>query len=189
MIFGEKICIRPLEPGDEEMLHRWWNDGDIMAHAGFPYGTLQGINAIREIVRRESAQEALFPSSKIFMLCRRHDMSPIGEISYGGYDRHNQRCEIGIKICDSTVRERGYGTEALALFMDYLFNYLNLNKIELTTMPDNKRAYHVYEKMGFKRSGVLRKHYFDARVGQFVDSIYMDILKKEWMKKRSEFIR
>ncbi len=188
MIIGKNICIRPLESGDEEILHRWWNDGEIMAHAGFPHGTLQGIESIREIVRRESAQEALFPTSKILMLCRRHDMSPIGEVSYGGYDRHNQRCEIGIKICDFTAREKGFGTEALALFIDYLFMYLNLNKIELTTMPDNSRAHHVYAKLGFKRSGVMRGHYFDARSGHFIDSVYMDLLKKEWMKKRPAYL-
>lgn len=189
MIFGEKICIRPLDPGDEEYFYRWWNDGPIMTHAGFPHGTMQGITAIREIIRRESSQEALYPSSKIFMLCKRHDMAPIGEVSYGGYDRHNQRCEIGIKICDATCREKGYGTEALILFIDYLFNHLNLNKIELTTMPDNTRAQHVYKKLGFKRSGILRKHYFDARKGEFVDCIYMDVLKKEWKKTQPRFLQ
>ncbi len=188
MITGNHISIRPLQPGDETILHRWWNDGSVMTHAGFPFGTMQGFDAIRETVLRDSANQSLYPTSKIFMICKPHDMAPIGEICYSNYDRHDLRCEIGIKICEQTVQDKGYGTEALALFIDYLFCSLNLNKIELTTMPDNERAQHVYAHLGFKRSGVFRKHYFDARTGDYTDCIYMDLLKKEWLKKRSEFI-
>ena len=32
------LCIRNAEEKDCEQLAAWWNDGSVMAHAGFPNG-------------------------------------------------------------------------------------------------------------------------------------------------------
>ena len=32
------LTIRPALPSDAPQLERWWNDGAVMAHAGFPLG-------------------------------------------------------------------------------------------------------------------------------------------------------
>ena len=34
----EKLTIRDATPADAEQLTVWWNDGAVMAHAGFPNG-------------------------------------------------------------------------------------------------------------------------------------------------------
>ena len=41
------ICIRDAGPKDCAQLAAWWNDGTIMAHAGFPKGL--GITAVGEM--------------------------------------------------------------------------------------------------------------------------------------------
>ena len=33
-----QLCIRNAEKKDREQLAVWWNDGTVMAHAGFPNG-------------------------------------------------------------------------------------------------------------------------------------------------------
>ena len=33
-----QLCIRNAEKKDCEQLAVWWNDGTVMAHAGFPNG-------------------------------------------------------------------------------------------------------------------------------------------------------
>ena len=50
----------------------------------------------------------------------------------------------------------------------------------MTTMVDNKRAQNLYKKLGFKEIGLIRQGYFDSRIGDFQDVIYMDLLKGEW---------
>ena len=47
-----------------------------------------------------------------------------------------------------------------------MFKNLNLNKIELTTIKDNKRAQNLYRKIGFKEIVVIREAYFDNRHGK-----------------------
>ncbi len=47
-------------------------------------------------------------------------------------------------------------------------------------MIDNNRAQQLYEKLGFRKIGIIRDAYFDGRCGKFTDAMYMDLLKKDW---------
>ena len=58
--------------------------------------------------------------------------------------------------------------------MDFGFNYLNLNEINLDVMEFNKRAIKCYEKVGFKEYGRRRKCVYLN--GKYYDKISMDIL-------------
>jgi len=184
MIEGKKVYIRQLELGDEEYLHKWWNDGKLMGHATFEYGLLQSKEAIRKSILNEIENNEVFPSRKRFLILRKEDNSPIGEMNYLGLDFRNQKSEFGIKICEIDEQGKGYGMDALYHFIDYMFRSLNLNKIELTSMIDNKRAHSLYKRLGFKEIGIIRKGTFDSRTGDFSDVLYMDILKDEWIKAK-----
>lgn len=182
MIEGKKVVIRPLELGDEEFLYKWWNDGKLMSHATHAFGTLQSKEAIRINISKEIENSALFPSNKRFIICKKDTLEPIGEMNYCDWDTRNQKCEFGIKICESQEQGKGYGEDALYYFIDFMFRFLNLNKIELTTMEDNTRAQQLYSKLGFKKIGVIREGYFDSRYGKFSNVLYMDLLKIDWLK-------
>lgn len=180
MIIGQKVIIRPMELGDEEYLCKWWSSGEVMSHATFKYGILQTKDTIRKKIEKDIEVQDFIPQSKRFIICRKEDLAPIGEMSYSSWDKRNQKCEFGIKICETQEQGKGYGYDALYYFIDYMFSYLNLNKIELTTMIDNKRAHNFYEKLGFIRIGVIRDAFYDSRVSTFSDCVYMDLLKSEW---------
>lgn len=180
MIFGNKVVIRPLEIGDENILYKWWNDGYMMSHAGLAYGTLQSKEAIQRSIHKEIEIGELFPSRKRFILLTKSELKPIGEMNYNSYDARNQKAEFGIKICEIAEQGKGYGEDALSHFIEFMFRHLNLNKIELTTMSDNKKAQGLYKKLGFKEIGIVREAYYDGRSGSFSDIIYMDLLRREW---------
>lgn len=38
MIRYRNLTIRQADVADAKQLTAWWNDGTVMAHAGFPYG-------------------------------------------------------------------------------------------------------------------------------------------------------
>jgi len=182
MIIGKNIAIRQLEIGDEEYLYKWWNNGELMEHATFPFGTMQSKEAIRKNIVNEIENYGIFPEKKRFIICKKDTMEPIGEINYGDWSARNQKCEFGIKICDPNEQGKGFGKDALYHFIDFLFRSLNLNKIELTSMIDNKRAHNLYNQLGFKEIGIIREGFFDARKGAFSDVVYMDLLKSEWLE-------
>ena len=141
----DHLTIRNALPSDAPQLVAWWNDGAVMAHAGFPLG-------LGTTVEREAAR---LPAPGRLML--EYDDQPIGEMNWrdvGG------AAEIGIKICDSTMQERGLGRIALSLLCGELFR-MGFPKIVLDTNLTNTRAQHVYEKLGFCKVAVRENSWRD----------------------------
>jgi RimJ/RimL family protein N-acetyltransferase len=71
---------------------------------------------------------------------------------------------MGIIIGDLNSRGRGYGTVSLELGIRYTFDYLNLWKISLEVLSENKAAVALYLKSGFVEEGLLKKQiFFEAK--------------------------
>jgi len=166
----DNLAIRNALASDAEQLCAWWNDGKIMAHAGFPGGINTTPDEIRNSLKGDSDESH-----------RRHiielDGRPIGEMNYRS--KGNKTAEIGIKICDFDVQEKGFGTILLVIFIDSLFMYYGYEKVILDTSSENKRAQHVYEKkLGFKTVG--RNSWVDG-MGNSQTSIDYDLAKDDWL--------
>ncbi|NBI05577.1 GNAT family N-acetyltransferase [Senegalia massiliensis] len=140
---NENLVIRQADENDAKILCKWWNDGKIMAHAGFPKGLNIDIDELIDSLSNET--------NNTRRLIIEIDNKEIGEMSYKIV---NKIAEIGIKICDFTYQEKGYGTKAIKLLIKYLFEDMKVNKIILDTNLNNTRAQHVYEKIGFKKKGI-----------------------------------
>lgn len=136
------LTIRPCRAQDARQLCLWWNDGAVMSHAGFP----NGIGAVPEIEARRNDEQNPAVSLRHMI---EYDNRPIGEMNY----RFVQPdvCEIGIKICESSMQDRGLGKIALSMFIDGLFSQLHCKKVILDTNLKNERAQHVYERLGFAK--------------------------------------
>jgi RimJ/RimL family protein N-acetyltransferase len=96
-------------------------------------------------------------------------------------DHLNQTAEVGIFIGNKNYWDKGYGTEALILLLDYGFKALNLHNILLKVYAYNTRAIETYEKVGFKQIGIRREAL--CRNLQLHNIIFMDILSSEYYKE------
>ena len=162
--------MRSATAQDAKLLSRWWNDGKVMAHAGFPKGL--GI-AEREIV------ESLEKDNRFRRrLIIEYDDKPIGEMSYG--TPRDEVAEIGIKICDASQQNRGYGTQFLKMLLEYLFISMRYDKIILDTNLKNERAQHVYERLGFRR---IRTNIdsWKNQLGEPQSSVEYEMTKAEYL--------
>lgn len=135
------ITIRDAVPEDAQLLANWWNDGTVMAHAGFP----MGLGTTAEKVARDIIRDTDDTRRRMLLLFRE---LPIGEMVYRNLG--DQIADIGIKICDRDYQEIGIGRVTLSLLIKYLF-HSGYTKIVLDTDLRNTRAQHVYEKLGFQK--------------------------------------
>lgn len=76
-----------------------------------------------------------------------------------GIDQTLKKAELYVFV-DPTRQSKGTGTKATALLCKYGFDNLGLNKIFLVTNESNLAAQRVYEKVGFKLEGRMRKETF-----------------------------
>jgi aminoglycoside 6'-N-acetyltransferase len=71
---------------------------------------------------------------------------------------------------------RGLGTEAMRTVVRHLIEDRGHHRITLGTSVDNKRAIHVYEKVGFRRVGVMRKAALNHLSGEWEDELLMELV-------------
>ncbi|NLY21652.1 MAG: GNAT family N-acetyltransferase [Tissierellia bacterium] len=73
----------------------------------------------------------------------------IGEIMLKHIDAEESTTTLSIAISNDKYKNKGYGTEAEKLIIDYGFNILNLKTIYADTVKRNIRSQHILEKLGF----------------------------------------
>lgn len=84
-----------------------------------------------------------------FIICL-DDGREIGSVYFRDIDRQAGIAEYGIFIGEKDATDRGYGTAAARLALDYAFTKLHLHKIFLRFLSDNIGAQRSYEHAGFR---------------------------------------
>lgn len=170
-LVGENIYLSPRSTEDVEIFTKWLNDFETTDYTGRS-GQLMSLEGERKYLEENNCEEAMF------VIVTNKEDKMIGTVSLEKINHINRSATLGIFIGDKDYREKGYGTEAIRLILDYGFNYLNLQNIKLDLMEFNKRAYGCYKKCGFKEYGRRRKCNFIN--DKYYDTICMDILANEF---------
>jgi RimJ/RimL family protein N-acetyltransferase len=73
----------------------------------------------------------------------------LGWVSAYRYDPADCSIWVGIDICEPAFWGKGIGTEALGLWIDYLFGSMSLDRIRMSTWSGNARMMRCADKCGF----------------------------------------
>jgi RimJ/RimL family protein N-acetyltransferase len=87
---------------------------------------------------------------------------------------------VGLGIGEREFWSKGYGTDMMKLCMQYVFTELCLERLSLGVHEYNPRALRSYEKCGFRLEGRTRQEIM--REGKRYDSLWMGILREEWLQ-------
>ena len=170
-LVGERIYLSPRNVEDVEIFTEWMNDFNITDYLGRSHQT---ITLQEEKAYLEKEQN----NKNVFAIIDLETDEVIGNVGLHEINHINRTATLGIFIGNKNYWSKGYGTEAIQLILDFGFNYLNLNNIDLALMEFNQRALKCYEKCGFKEIGRKRKCNFIN--GKYYDAILMDILAEEF---------
>lgn len=77
----------------------------------------------------------------------------IGEVGLRHFSPETKECELSIHMQNDAVKNRGYGTRAEQLAVDYAFDVLGAERVVADSIIKNVRSRHVLEKLGFKYLG------------------------------------
>jgi len=106
------------------------------------------------------------------------DKKLIGYMGIKNIRRIRKESTLGI-VFDPNYVDKGYGTETLNLFLEHYFIQMGMKRMILEVAKFNKRAYKVYEKMGFKEAGYYLDEFFDSK---------LDLCNPYYIREKSSFV-
>lgn len=80
---------------------------------------------------------------------------------------------------------QGYGSEALYLLCDFLFNSLKINRLELSIACENQSSLALAERLGFVREGLKRD--FEKLRERFYDHYSLSLLARDFVYEGKRF--
>lgn len=78
----------------------------------------------------------------------------------------------------------GRGRAFVGALVDYGFAALGAKRLWLDASGENLRAQHLYESLGFRLEGRLRRHWWRPALGRAVDLMLYGLLREEWAGAR-----
>lgn len=168
---GERVRLRPMEPRDLPKFVEWLADPEVRRWLA----ALQEPPTLEDEVDWYESTRAN-PDNVLWSM-ETLEGQLVGTIELR-LNPVSKRAELGIAVQDKTQWSKGFGTDAVKLALEYGFDDLELNRIELTVDSENGRGRRCYEKCGFVEEGVLRQHRFVE--GKFGDTVVMSVLRSEW---------
>jgi len=175
-IHGGAVSLRPITHADRPLIYRWLNDPKVMSFWGGndrPLSEATSVGWVERFVGEGASLECLIIVTR---------ERPIGFIELSlnpGNHNYGHLVEIDICIGEPSEWEHGYGSAALTALLHWLFTSTDTRRVFLQPRAENERAIHVYEKVGFRKEGVLKQaEYHD---GEYQDGVMMAAIRDEWL--------
>jgi RimJ/RimL family protein N-acetyltransferase len=169
LLEGKNVNLRIMEKEDLGLVSEWFNNPEY----GGEYEPLEQVT-MKEL---EKWYDGPRPNEEWFIV-EKKDKCKIGHIFHVA----SGRCfEIGYRLIPRE-RNKGYCTEAVRIFVDFLFLSKNTVRIQAKANPRNVASQRVLEKAGLKKEGLIRKDVFVR--GQWQDGVLYSILREEWKEPK-----
>jgi aminoglycoside 6'-N-acetyltransferase len=162
-LHAERLTLRPLAEEDVEPLlaivtgpsvREWW-------------GTIDDLDHEREGLRNEGSAFVVEIGGEV-----------AGWLAFNEENEPDYRyASLDIALAPAH-QDRGLGPEALRTAIDWLIAERGHHRFTIDPALENTRAIAAYEKVGFRRVGVMRKYERTAD-GEWHDGLLMDLLAEE----------
>ena len=162
---GERVLLRPLaerdfgrlvEIGEEPEVARWWPN---IAVAGL-------------------AEKATGEEEDTVVLTVEHEGRVVGMIQFHEETTPDFR-HAGIDIfLTSRCHGAGLGADAVRTLARHLFEERGHHRVTIDPAAANERAIRCYERVGFRRVGIMRRYWRDP-AGEWRDGLLLDLLAGE----------
>jgi RimJ/RimL family protein N-acetyltransferase len=180
-IIGRRVNLRQFEAGDGTWLVRamargsWWR-------WDAPWEGRPTPSELRVVARQAAWLVRDRRRPPLRMIIETKANRPVGIVSRYWVDERTRWLEVGVGIYAARHWGRGYGTEALALWVGYLFDVLPIRRIGLRTWSGNRRMIRLARRLGFVQEARFREAY--PAPGHVYDRVAFGLLRREWERTR-----
>ncbi len=186
ILIDDELLLRSFEPEDAQELFHTIDASRAHLRPWLPWVDMSTKpEHTLEFIHRAKAQQHQQEAMALGIVLNRRI---IGGIGMHNHDHTLKKAQLGYWIAKEH-EGKGIMQKCLSAFIDFLFNKLGLNKLEIHFIVANKRSALVAEKAGFKVEGIIRQSYLMN--GAYHDIVITGLLKNEWpglpRKKAEEF--
>jgi ribosomal-protein-serine acetyltransferase len=103
----------------------------------------------------------------------------VGRIGLHHIDNSNKTAAIGYWLIQS-AESNGIITKACKTLIEYAFEKMHLNRIEIKTATKNIKSQAIPEKLQFKKEGILKQAEFVNE--QFLDLVLYALVREDWKR-------
>ncbi|MCX5996520.1 MAG: GNAT family N-acetyltransferase [Chloroflexi bacterium] len=147
ILTGSKVRLRPRRFEDATDQYRWRRDEELCSlDASIPTSLAFSEFSDHYCVELE------YPGLTCTLAIDTLDGQHIGECSLFNFDFPGNTAELGVLIGEKDFWGRGYGTDAVNLFLQDIFTTSDIERLLLRTLDWNIRAQRCFEKCGFSAS-------------------------------------
>jgi len=178
IVSSNAVILRDALAADVKSYVRWMNQGEWQQYdAPWEIEYLsRDEHEVRKMFSERYMRNLSSPRSRAIIATREH--KPLGWVNRYVEERFPDAWFIGIDICEDDYLNKGIGTEALKLWVDYLFAKSNIHRIGLATYSFNPRMIRVAEKLRFRHEGADRE--IIRWQDEWVDRLHFGVLRNEW---------
>jgi ribosomal-protein-alanine N-acetyltransferase len=172
----ERLILSSITLADcSENYLSWLNDKDVNMYleSGFYQHNMQGL--VDFVNGYQSNKKAVF-----LVIRLKENNKHIGNIKIDKINYIHRNCEYGIMMGDKTEWGKGYAKEASIAIINYAFEELGLNKVNLGVIDSNDVAVKLYEKIGFVVEGVLKQNFYERTSSTLKNEIRMAVFNNTW---------
>ena len=161
---GKRVLLRPGRPEDADRLFQIRNEPEVSRWWG-------------SVGIEEEISEEFIEAEAGFVIEAEGEV--VDAIQYHEENEPMYR-HAGMDIYLTTSRHgQGLGTEAIRLLARHLFEERGHHRLTIDPAADNTTAIRAYERVGFRRVGIMRK-YERGPDGVWHNGLLMDMLKEEF---------
>ena len=174
MLTGKNIRLRNRKLSDARESYAWQTDPELAHLDASPVLVVPFVQYLTSY-----QHEIDYPTTtRQQFAIETRDGKYIGYCSYYGIHESTGAAELGIMIGNRDYWNKGYGTDAVATLLNYIFQETKLNRVHLKTLATNYRAQQSFRKCGFTPYDRVNRDGYDF--------ILMEIHRKEWERKQPE---
>lgn len=169
------VCLEPLTMDHLDDLADAAGDPEIWRYMPAGGTTRDATKAfIEEALAMQRARTAL-----PFATFDRKSGKAVGSTRFGNIVPEHRRLEIGWTWIAPAFQRSAINTEAKLLMLQYAFESLGCNRVELKTNARNLRSRAAILRIGAKEEGTFRSHMVNPD-GSLRDTVYFSIIAPEW---------
>lgn len=173
----DRLKIRLFNKNDVDDLYEYCSDDEVTKYLPFDTYTSKQ-QAVERIEYCETGYKEL-NAPILWAIEYKQDAKLVGGIDFVKWDEKDKYAEIGY-LLNKKYWNKGIMTEALKPILEFGFEKMELNRIQIICDERNVGSARVMEKNGLKYEGTLRQVKYNK--GEFVNIKYYSILRDEYKR-------